>query len=141
MLNKAGKAAEKVVTAGLIGAGKAIQVGLKAAGVTTGAAAVVVLQVIGAALAGWMAGKWLNKALSGEEAEVAKAQASVDAIQARRALAAQLGVPVTSLTKEQNAPIMAAFKRAIDMIDHPEKYAGGEPYSQGGAEFYTRPSK
>lgn len=116
-----------------MGAGKAISAGLKAAGVSAGEAAGVVLAVVAAAITGWFLGRKIDAFMqsSAEKRAQARADLAVDAVHARLALAQQLGVPVEQLTKEQNKPIQDAYKRALDVFDHPEKYGEATIYAPG----------
>lgn len=117
-LKRAVTAAEKVVGAGVAGAGKAIKAGLAGSGISAGAAATTVAAVAAAAVVGWLLGRALDKALSGETMEQVRANLGVSRNHARAALAKQLGVfdentPGVGLTKEQQKPIDDWYKKAL----------------------------
>lgn len=117
-LKRAVTAAEKVVGAGVTGASKAIKAGLAGSGISAGAAATTVAAVAAAAVVGWLLGRALDKALSGETMEQVRANLGVSRNHARAALARQLGVynenaPGVGLTKEQQKPIDDWYKKAL----------------------------
>lgn len=121
-VRRAAAAAEKVVTAGLVGAGRAIKVGLAAAGIGAGAAAATVASVAGAALLGWFLGNGIREFYETNSVEQVKANAAVRANHARRALAERLGVydpdkPGVGLTLEQQAGIRKAYNDSIAAIE------------------------
>jgi hypothetical protein len=109
-LRKATAAAEKVVTAGLVGAGKGINAGLKAAGISAGAAAGTVALVAAAAAIGWLLGRALDKSLSGRTVEEVRVGLALDRKHAREALSERLGRPAT-LAEQQ--PITDWYNKAL----------------------------
>lgn len=121
-LTKASRAAERIVTAGVGGALKAIGAAMKAAGVTAAAATGTVLAVSAAALGGWMIGQGLLRLAAYMEPAERKKRASLDFKHAREALARQLGVydpniPGIGLTEAQLAPLKTAYANAIEAIE------------------------
>lgn len=121
-VRKAAAAAEKIVTAGVKGAGLAIAAGLRAAGVGAGAAAATVASVAGAALLGWFLGRGITEFYETNSVEQVKANAAVRANHARRALAEALGVydpdkPGVGLTLAQQADIRKAYNDSIAAIE------------------------
>lgn len=121
-INKAGRAAEKIVTDGLKGAGKAIAAGLAAEGVGLGAAAATVAAVAIAALGGWFMGRAIVDFSDRNSVAQVKANAAVRANHARKALAEKLGVydenlPGVGLSAADQAGIKKAYNDSIAAIE------------------------
>lgn len=126
---KASKAAEKVVMAGVAGAGAAIKAGLKAAGIPLGAAVGTALAVAAAALGGWFTGRAFADWVENNDLAAVKAKASLRLQHARVALAKELGVydvnaPGVGLSLAQQSAITKAWKDSIATIEQTAYHAG-----------------